>query len=127
MASAPGRVARAVVFVTSRPGPALKRRERCLDLAGIPFTLEPERRPSGTFLKLCVAEEHAVDAYAALGLGGCTRAPRPPQPDPMSESIAQVASMLRDEAGIAADKLAEALRVAAPRLFEILRAAANRG
>lgn len=127
MASAPGRGTRAVVFVTSRPGPALKRRERCLELAGIPYTLEPERRPSGMFLKLSVAEEHAVDAYGALGLGGCTRIPRPVQPDPMSESITQVASMLRDEAGIAADKIAEVLRVAAPRLFEMLRAAANRG
>ncbi len=127
MASAPGRIARSVVFVTSRPGPALKRRERCLELAGIPFTIEPERRPSGMFLKLCVEEGHAIDAHVALGLGGCARAPRPPQPDPMSESITQVASMLRTEAGIAADKLAEALRDAAPRLFEILRAAANRG
>lgn len=124
---------RAVVFVSTRNGSALKRREQCLELAGLAYALESERRPSGTYFKLCVAERDAVDAYAVLALGGCRRTTRRAEPaDPMTESLTQVASMLRDEAGIAAEKVVTALRVAAPkvapRILATLRAAtANRG
>lgn len=67
---------RAVVFVCDRQGPALGRRERCLRLAGIPFGIEPERRPSGTYYKLYVRERDAVAAHLALQMGGCARSSR---------------------------------------------------
>jgi len=52
----------AVVFVSDRSGAALRRRERCLKLAGIPHGIEAERRPSGTYYKLYVRERDAVAA-----------------------------------------------------------------
>jgi len=65
--------AQAVVFVSNRAGAALRRRERCLKLAGIPHGVEAERRPSGTYYKLCVRENDAVAAHLALQMGGCGR------------------------------------------------------
>src|SRR5262245_66400778 len=73
---------RAVVFVCDRQGPALGRRERCLRLAGIPFAIEAERRPSGTYYKLYVRERDAVAAHLALQMGGCGRSSRLHQPQP---------------------------------------------
>src|SRR3989449_9374976 len=67
---------RAVVFVCDRQGAALGRRERCLRLAGIPFEIEAERRPSGTYYKLGVRERDAVAAHLALQMGGCGRSSR---------------------------------------------------
>src|SRR4029453_480748 len=110
---------RAVVFVTDRTGPALRRRERCLELAGIAYSLESEPRPSGTYWKLCVAEPDAVNAYLALGAGGSQRRP-PPQGDlgrGPTESLAGAAGRLRDEAAIAAEKLVDTVRVVAPQLL----------
>ncbi len=110
---------RAVVFVCERTGPALRRRERCLELAEIAYSLESERRPSGTYWKLCVAEHDAINAYLALGAGGCQRRPRlheHPVPG-LTESLADVAGMLRDEAAIAAEKLVDTVRVVAPQLL----------
>jgi hypothetical protein len=63
----------AVVFVSDRSGAALRRRERCLKLAGIPHGIEAERRPSGTYYKLIVREQDAVAAHLALQMGGCGR------------------------------------------------------
>ena len=114
---------RAVVFVSDRTGLALRRRERCLELAGIAYSLESERRPSGTYWKLCVAEQDAVNAYLALGVGGCKRQPRlHERPVPgLAESLSDVAGMLRDEAAIAAEKLVDTVRVVAPQLLSGLR------
>jgi len=67
---------RAVVFVCDRQGPALGRRERCLKLAAIAYRIEAERRPSGTYYKLSVAEHDAVTAHLALQMGGCNRTSR---------------------------------------------------
>jgi hypothetical protein len=67
---------RAVVFVSDRSSRALHARERCLRLAGIPHSTVTERRPSGTYFKLCVREEDAVDAHLALRLGGFCRSVR---------------------------------------------------
>jgi hypothetical protein len=132
--AAPDRVTGAVVFVTTRTGTALRRRQRCLEAAGIPYSLASEARPSGTYLKLCVAECDVVDAYAALGMGGCGRGTRLVDltGDPTTESLTQVASMLRNEAAIAAGKLVEGVRDAVPALGPALLAAlraatANRG
>jgi hypothetical protein len=66
----------AVVFVGDRAGAALRRRERCLKLAGIPYTVAAERRASGTYYKLCVREQDAVAAHLALQMGGCGRSVR---------------------------------------------------
>jgi hypothetical protein len=114
---------RAVVFVSDRTGPALRRRERCLDLAGIAYSLESERRPSGTYFKLCVADRDAVNAYLAIGVGGCKRQPRLHEHlvPGLTESLSDVAGMLRDEAAIAAGKLVETVRGVAPQLLPGLR------
>ena len=48
----------AVVFVCDRQGAVLQRRERCLKLAGIPYGIHAEHRPSGTYYKLCVRDWH---------------------------------------------------------------------
>src|SRR6516164_8658696 len=113
---------RAVLFITDRIGPALRRRERCLVLAGIPSVLETERRPSGVYYKLCVADADAVPAHLALGLGGCARPPRLREPatPALSDGLGDVAGMLRDEAGIAATMLLDAVRAAAPLLLATL-------
>jgi hypothetical protein len=66
----------AVVFVSDRSGAALRRRERCLKLAGIPHGIEAERRPSGTYYKLLVREQDAVAAHLA-GRSSCKNR-RPP-------------------------------------------------
>src|SRR5579884_1507572 len=63
--------ARAVVFVADRSGPALRRRERCLKLAGIPHTVAVERRPSGTYYKLSVRERARTLWDELRLLGGC--------------------------------------------------------
>src|SRR4029453_8294541 len=91
---------RAVVFVTERTGPALRRRERCLELAGIAYSLESEPRPSGPYWKLCGAGADAVTASLAPGAGGCQRRPRLQEHlvPGLTESLADVAGMLRDEA-----------------------------
>jgi len=124
----------AVVFVTTRTGVALRHRQHCLEAAGIPHFLTSEARPSGRYLKLCVAEADVVDAYAALSMGGCARAARLHEPagDTTTESLTQVASMLRDEAAIAAGRLVDGVRevvpALGPALLAVLRAAtANRG
>src|SRR5262249_4077155 len=110
MASA---LARAVVFVSDRDGPALRRREQALVIAGIPHSLESERRPSATYYKLCVDERDAVNAYIALGMAGCKRGPRVRETSEpaLTESLSDVAGMLRDEAAIAAEKLVGVMRV----------------
>ena len=63
----------AVVFVSDRAGAALRRRERCLKLAGIVHEIRTERRPSGTYYKLSVRESDTVAAHLALQMGGCNR------------------------------------------------------
>ena len=112
-----------MVFVCDRSGPALRRRERCLDLAGIGHAVESERRPSGTYWKLCVAEGDAVNAYLALAVGGCQRVPRlhEAQDPGLTGSLTDVAGMLRDEAAIAAEKLVGTIREVAPQLLAGLR------
>jgi len=123
MANGSGPEPRAVVFVSDRDGQALRRREQCLTLAGIPYRLESERRPNATYYKLCVAERDAVNAYLALGAGGCGRPRhlREQQEPGVTESLSEVAGMLRDEAAVAASKLLDAVRGAAPQLLEALR------
>jgi hypothetical protein len=60
----------AVVFVSDRTDAALRRRERCLKLAGIASSVVIERRPSGTYYKLSVREGDVLDAHLALRIGG---------------------------------------------------------
>src|SRR5215831_10529591 len=89
---------RAVVFVCDRQGPALGRRERCLRLAGIPFGIDPERRPSGTYYKLYVRERDAVQAHLALQMGGCGKSSALTRAQPgILEGLQQVAAALWDE------------------------------
>jgi hypothetical protein len=108
---------RAVVFVCDRQGAVLGRRERCLKLAGIPYGVETERRPSGTYYKLYVRERDAVPAHLALQMGGCGRSSR------LRHDRAGVVASLRDmvrtlweEALLLFGRLADFVR-SAPRLL----------
>ena len=123
MASSPVPEPRAVFFVSARDGQALRRRERCVALAGIAFELASERRAAATYYKLCVSEHDAVDAYLALGAGGYGRARRLREhPEPgLTEALSDVAGMLRDEAAVAAGRLLDAVKDAAPHLLDTLR------
>jgi hypothetical protein len=123
MAGAPAGEFQAVVFVSDRAGPALRRRERCLALAGIAYTIASERRPSGVYYKLCVPDRDAVSAHLALGMGGCRRPPRlGEQAGPgLAESLADVADMFRSEAALAAGRLVDTVRTVAPQLVAALR------
>src|SRR5262245_50440253 len=89
----------AVVVVSDRQGAALGRRERCLRLAGIGCRIDAERRPSGTYYKLCVREHDAVAAHLALQMGGCNRTARLQQAQPtVMASLREVARTLWEEA-----------------------------
>ena len=108
----------AVVFVSDRAGAALRRRERCLKLAGIVHELRTERRPSGTYYKLCVRESDTVAAHLALQMGGCNRSLKLKESRP--SVLATVREMSRtawDEAVLLFWRLADFVRVAAPRLL----------
>lgn len=90
---------RAVVFVSDRFGRPLRARERCLQLAGIPWSTVSERRPSGTYYKLCVREQDAVDALLALRLGGFCRSVRLRTTTPsVAEQLIDAARDMWDEA-----------------------------
>jgi hypothetical protein len=108
----------AVVFVCDRQGAALQRRERCLKLAGIVYEVEAERRPSGTYYKLCVREADAVAAHLALQMGGCSRSSRLRQPQPtLGATLRDMARTLLDEVLLLFGRAADFVRNAAPRLL----------
>jgi len=107
----------AVVFVCDRQGAALGRRERCLKLACIPFGVEAERRPSGTYYKLYVRERDAVAAHLALQMGGCGRSSRLHQPQAsVLTSVRDLAAMLWEEALLLVGRVVDFVR-AAPQLL----------
>jgi hypothetical protein len=112
--------AQAVVFVSDRNGPALRRRERCLKLAAIPHTVDAERRPSGTYYKLCVRESDAVAAHLALQMGGCGRTLKLQEPKReagLLATLGEIAKTLLDEMRLAAERLMDWLREEAPKLL----------
>ena len=67
---------KAVVYVSDRRTRGLRRRERCLKVAGIAHAVLTERRPSGTYHKLCVRTDDAVAAHLALRMRGHQRSMR---------------------------------------------------
>jgi len=108
----------AVVFVSDRSGAALRRRERCLKLAGIPHVIEAERRPSGTYYKLSVREQDAVAAHLALQMGGCGRSLKLQDPTPtVGATLREIAQTLWDEVTLLAGRILDAVRSVAPRLL----------
>ena len=108
----------AVVFVSDRSGAALRRRERCLKLAGIPYTLDAERRPSGTYYKLSVREPDAVAAHLALQMGGCGRSLRLREShSTVRAALKDVAQTLWDEILLLMSRVVDWARDAAPRLI----------
>jgi hypothetical protein len=110
----------AVVFVSDRNGAALRRRERCLKLAAIPHSVEAERRPSGTYYKLCVREGDAVAAHLALQMGGCGRSLRLQESRAafsLGSTMRDIARTMWDEAVLLVGKLADMLRGLAPQLL----------
>jgi hypothetical protein len=107
----------AVVFVCDRQGAALGRRERCLKLAGVPYGIEAERRPSGTYYKVYVRERDAVTAHLALQMGGCGRSSRLGQPQAgVMASLRDVATTLWEEALLLFGRLVDFVW-SAPRLL----------
>jgi hypothetical protein len=108
----------AVVFVSDRSGAALRRRERCLKLAGIPHSIEAERRPSGTYYKLLVREPDAVAAHLALQMGGCSRSLKLQETTPtLGATIKELARTLWDELALLGGRLVDAVRSIAPKLL----------
>jgi hypothetical protein len=108
----------AVVFVSDRSGAALRRRERCLKLAGIPHSIEAERRPSGTYYKLIVREQDAVAAHLALQMGGCSRTLKLQETTPtLGATFRDLARTVWDELALLAGKLADLVWSVAPRLL----------
>jgi hypothetical protein len=108
----------AVVFVSDRSGAALRRRERCLKLAGISHGIEAERRPSGTYYKLIVKEEDAVAAHLALQMGGCGRTLKLQETTPtLGATVRELARTVWDELVLLAGKLVDAVWSVAPRLL----------
>ena len=108
----------AVVFVSDRSGAALRRRERCLKLAGIPHAIEAERRPSGTYYKLIVREQDAVAAHLALQMGGCGRTLKLQETTPtLGATFRDLARTLWDELRLLAGKLSDLVWSVAPRLL----------
>lgn len=108
----------AVVFVCDRQGAALGRRERCLKLAGIPYDIQAERRPSGTYYKLAVRERDAVAAHLALQMGGCGRSSRLRQNQSgVTASLREMGRTLWDEALLLLARLIDLVKSSAPRLL----------
>ena len=108
----------AVVFVSDRSGAALRRRERCLKLAGIPHAIEAERRPSGTYYKLIVREQDAVAAHLALQMGGCGRTLKLQETTPtLGATFRDLARTLWDELTLFAGKVMDLVWSVAPRLL----------
>jgi hypothetical protein len=108
----------AVVFVSDRSGAALRRRERCLKLAGIPHGIEAERRPSGTYYKLLVREQDAVAAHLALQMGGCGRTLKLQESTPtLGATFRDLARTLWDEISLLAGKVMDFVWQVAPRLL----------
>ena len=110
--------AQAVVFVSNRAGAALRRRERCLKLAGIPHGVQAERRPSGTYYKLCVRENDAVAAHLALQMGGCGRTVKLQDPQPsFIDTLREIARAALEELSLLVAKVVDAIRGIAPLLL----------
>ena len=108
----------AVVFVCDRQGAALQRRERCLKLAGIPYGIHAEHRPSGTYYKLCVRESDAVAANLALQMGGCGRSARLKQNrSSFGSTLRDIAQTLWDEVMLLVGRLTDVVRGTAPVLL----------
>jgi len=108
----------AVVFVSDRSGAALRRRERCLKLAGIAHSIEAERRPSGTYYKLLVREQDAVAAHLALQMGGCSRTLKLQETTPtLGATFRDLARTVWDEINLLAGSLLDYLWSMAPRLL----------
>jgi hypothetical protein len=108
----------AVVFVSDRSGAALRRRERCLKLAGIPHSIEAERRPSGTYYKLIVREQDAVAAHLALQMGGCGRTLKLQETTPtLGATFRDLARTLWDELALLAGNVMDFVWSVAPRLL----------
>ena len=107
-----------VVFVCDRQGAALQRRERCLKLAGIVYGVEADRRPSGTYYKLCVRESDAVAAHLALQMGGCGRSSRLRQPQTgVRGTLREMARAAWEETLLLFGRLVDLVWSVAPRLL----------
>ncbi len=109
----------AVVFVGDRAGAALRRRERCLKLAGIPYTVAAERRASGTYYKLCVREQDAVAAHLALQMGGVGRSVRlqEQRQKTLATTLREMVQTLWEEIALLAGKAADLLKRVNPLLL----------
>ena len=118
MGNAVGGEPGAVVFVCDRQGTALQRRERCLKLAGVVYEIDAERRPSGTYYKLCVRESDAVAAHLALQMGGCSRSSRLRQSQPsVGATLREIGRTLWEEVLLLFGRVTDLIWATAPRLL----------
>jgi len=102
---------RAVVFVSDQRGAALQRRERCLKRAGIGTSIVIERRPSGTYYKLCVREDDVVDAHLALQLGGfCRSQSLRRKSGTLADAVRELAQRAWDEGALFLHRLLDFVR-----------------
>lgn len=102
---------RAVVFVSDRTDAALRRRERCLKLAGIASSVVIERRPSGTYHKLCVREGDVLNAHLSLRLGGfCKTVRLRPERAGVSARLEQVIRETLEEAMLLLNRIVDFVR-----------------
>ena len=89
-----------------------------MKLAGIPHSIEAERRPAGTYYKLIVREQDAVAAHLALQMGGCGRTLKLQETTPtLGATFRDLARTLWDELTLLAGKVSDFIWTVAPRLL----------
>jgi hypothetical protein len=108
----------AVVYVSDRRTRGLRRRERCLKVAGIAHAVLTERRPSGTYHKLCVRTDDAVAAHLALRMGGHQRSIRLREQRPgIRGALRELQTAVWDEVRSFLDRVLELVRGTAEQLL----------
>jgi hypothetical protein len=116
----------AVVYVSDRRTRGLRRRERCLKVAGIACAVLSERRPSGTYHKLCVRTDDAVAAHLALRTAGHQRSMRLQEHRPgVRGALRVLRTAVWDEVRSYVDRILDMVRGTAARLLPELRPASD--
>ena len=116
----------AVVYVSDRRTRGLRRRERCLKVAGIACAILTERRPSGTYHKLCVRTDDAVAAHLALRTAGHRRSIRLQERRPGVQGALHVLrTAVWDEVRSFVDRILDMVRGTAERLLPDVRPATD--
>jgi hypothetical protein len=117
----------AVVYVSDRRTRGLRRRERCLKVAGIAHAVLTERRPSGTYHKLCVRTDDAVAAHLALRMAGHRRSVRLRERRPgVRGALYELRTAVWDEVRSFLDRIVDLVRGTTEQFLPYSRPAADR-